>query len=122
MLASKRMRRAIDITVSVLVALVLVSPLDCFAAKTQRPEAMECCLKGKCEPSAKSAECCKVGVPDRDQVGSQPTDHRTALNVLSVVAVLPVDSPLINHTSLGEPFKHPPPRLDSISAGLPLLI
>ena len=121
MLASKRMRRAIDITVSVLVALVLVSPLDCFAAKTQRPEAMECCLKGKCEPSAKSAECCKAGVPDRDQVGPQPTDHRPALDVLSVVAVLPVDSPL-THVALGELDKHPPPRLDSISASLPLLI
>jgi len=121
-LASKRMRRAIDITVSVLVALVLLTPLDCFAAKAQRPEAMECCLKGKCEPSAKSAECCKAGVPDRDQVGPQPTDHRPALNVLSVLAVLPLDSPLINHTSLGEPVKHPPPRLDSISSSLPLLI
>ena len=121
MLASKRMRRTIDITVSALLGLVLTIPLDCFAAKTQRPEEMECCLKGKCEPNAKSAECCKVGVPDRDQVGPQPTDHRPALNVLSVVAVLPVDSPLI-HVALGELDKHPPPKLDSISASLPLLI
>jgi len=121
-LTSKRMRRAIDITVSVLLGLALTIPLDCFAAKTQRPEEMQCCLKGKCEPNAKSAECCKASVPDRDQVGPQLTDHRPALDVFSVVAVLPVDSPLINHTSLGEPVKHPPPRLDSISESLPLLI
>ena len=116
------MRRAIDIPVSVLLGLVLLTPLDCFAANAQRPEAMACCLKGKCEPNAKSAECCNAGVPDRDQVGPQPTDHRPALDVLPVIAVLPVEPSLINHTSLGEPVKHPPPRLDSISASLPLLI
>ena len=116
------MRRAIDITVSVLLGLLLVTPLDCFAATTQRPETMKCCVKGKCEPTAKSAECCKAGVPDPDQVGPQPTDHRLPLNILSVVAVLPVDSPLLHHSSLGEPIKHPPPKLDSISANLPLLI
>jgi hypothetical protein len=121
-LASKKMRRALNVGVSLLVGLALLIPLDCFAASDRRPDKMACCLKGKCEPKAKSADCCKTGAPDRDQVGPQPTDHRPALNVLSVVAVLPVDSPLINHTSLGEPVKHPPPKLDSISAGLPLLI
>ena len=121
MLASKGMRRAIDITVRVLVGVVLLTPLDCFAAKAQRPEAMKCCLKGKCEPNAKSAECCKA-VPDRDQVGPQSAGNRPALSVFSVVAVLSVDSPLIHHPSLGEPVQHPPPKLDSISASLPLLI
>jgi hypothetical protein len=43
------------------------------------------------------------------------------LQPLMVVAVLPVDSPLL-HVSLSEPIKHPPPRLDSISGSLPLLI
>jgi hypothetical protein len=43
------------------------------------------------------------------------------LDVLSVVAVIPVDSPLL-HVGLAEPVNHPPPRLDAISASLPLLI
>src|SRR5215471_2406716 len=115
------MRRAIDITVSLLVGLALLTPLDCFAANVHPPEAMDCCLKGKCEPTAKTAECCKTGIPDRDQVGPKPTDHRPVLDALSVIAVLRVDSPLLQ-VSLGEPVKHPPPRLDSISASLPLLI
>jgi hypothetical protein len=43
------------------------------------------------------------------------------LPALFVVAVLPVDFPFL-HVSLGGPIKHPPPRLDFISASLPLLI
>jgi hypothetical protein len=115
------MCRAVDITVSLLVGLALLTPLDCFAANVHRPDNMDCCLKGKCEPKAKSAECCKTGLPDRDQVGPKPTDHRPVLNVLTVVAVLPVDSPWL-HDGLAAPVNHPPPGLDSISAGLPLLI
>ena len=120
-LASKRMRRAINIAVTVVVGLVLLIPLDCFAANSQRPEAMECCLKGKCEPQAKSADCCKTGVPDRDQLGPNPTDHSTTPNVVLVIAVLPVQSNSF-HLDLRESLRHPPPRLDSIPASLPLLI
>jgi hypothetical protein len=115
------MRQAVNIAVSLLVGLALLTPLDCFAASEHHPETMDCCLKGKCEPKAKSAECCKTGAPDRDQVGPKPPNHRPVLPALFVVAALPVDSPLL-HVSLGEPVNHPPPRLESISASLPLLI
>jgi hypothetical protein len=43
------------------------------------------------------------------------------LKVLSVAAVLPSDSSLIQ-LNLSEPVRRPPPRLDYISASLPLLI
>ena len=121
MLASKKMRRTVKVAVSFLVGLALLIPLGCFASSDHRPETMDCCLKGKCEPKAKSADCCKTGVPDRDQIGPKPIDHRPLLPALFIVAFLPVDS-AYPHVSLGEAFKHPPPRLDSILAGLPLLI
>jgi hypothetical protein len=56
------MRRGVQIVVSLLAIVLLVRPFDCFANVRTR-EAMACCLKGKCVPSANADDCCKNTVP-----------------------------------------------------------
>jgi len=105
---------------SVLVALALLSPLDCFAATPRTREAADCCLQAKCAPKATSDECCKNKAPERDRLGPNSSDHQPAAGPLSLVAVLSLNPLVI--AGLNEPVKHPPPRLELIPSSLPLLI
>ncbi len=57
------MGRSIKIVVSLVAVLMLLRPFDCFAGGLRTPEAMKCCLKGKCAPSANADDCCKNNVP-----------------------------------------------------------
>jgi hypothetical protein len=101
---------------------LLLSPLTCFAAGAPKRQAEECCLKGKCAPTANSDECCKHTSPDRNQLA--PT--KAADQSSPLIAVLSVQTGTLIHTStfqsLGELVKHPPPRLDLAVPSLPLLI
>jgi len=115
------MRRAVQVTFGLLAVFALIRPFDCFAAGPQSREAAQCCLKDKCLPTANADECCKTGVPERDQLAPKSIDHRPVLISLAWAAVLSLDAPL-TITNLSNPVKHPPPRLSLISAGLPLLI
>jgi len=116
------MRRAVQVTFSLLAMLAVTTPLDCFAANVRAPEAMDCCLKAKCGPKANADVCCKSGVPERDLLAPKSTaGHRPALIALFVVGVPSVDPPP-DHLGLGECGKHPPPRLELIPTSLPLLI
>src|SRR5579875_1955351 len=56
------MRRGLQIVVSLLAILLLAHPFDCLA-NVRTPDAMRCCLKGQCAPTAKADGCCKNTVP-----------------------------------------------------------
>src|SRR5258708_38084816 len=70
------MRRGILILIALIVVVLLVMPFDCFATGASSQTDVDCCLKGKCAPTAKSDECCKNTVPDGNQfVPSKAADH-----------------------------------------------
>jgi hypothetical protein len=82
---------------------------------------MECCLKGKCAPTAKSDECCKNTIPDHNKLAPlKTTDHSSPLIALLAVGIPTLVSP--TSQPLGEPVRHPPPRVESTAPSLPLLI
>ncbi|MCU1326926.1 MAG: hypothetical protein JWN34_2296 [Bryobacterales bacterium] len=69
------MRRGLRIVVALAAVLLLVHPLDCFAARKTDQKARDCCKKGHCKPS-NSDDCCKATVQDGDQIlASKATDH-----------------------------------------------
>ena len=115
------MKRATQIAISVLAIVLLVRPLDCFG-KARTREAMECCLKGKCAPSAKADDCCKNTVPGANHfLNAKAADHSAP-----VVALAPASSsvplPVLAGERSGELLRHPPPPLLLTALNLPLLI
>src|ERR1019366_9846875 len=115
------MRRSFHIAISLMAVLLLLRPFDCFAGSSPRRQAMECCLKGKCAPTAKSDECCKNTVPDHNQLApAKSADHSFPLIVFIAVRIPTLVSPTFQ--SLGDPVRHPPPRIESTAPSLPLLI
>jgi hypothetical protein len=122
LLLSKRMRRGIKIAVSLIAVLLLVRPFDCFAAGVSSQKAAECCIKGKCAPTANSDECCKSSVPDRNSlVLSKAVDHSSPLIAFGEVQIPSLISPL-TFQSLTDHVTHPPPHIGLTAPSLPLLI
>src|SRR5215469_2122389 len=101
------MRRAVQVTLSLLVVFALLGPFDCFAASQRSHEAADCCLKGKCVPKARADECCKNAAPDRDLLGPKSTNHRPAAPALALVAV-PSQNPPLSVTPVNVSVEHPP--------------
>src|SRR5665213_4044825 len=58
------MRRGLHITITLMAVVLLLRPFDCLDGSSPKRQAMECCLKGKCAPTAKADECCKKTTPD----------------------------------------------------------
>ena len=115
------MKPSFHAVVSLLAILLLARPIDCFASGWSNREAMECCLKGKCAPTAK-ADCCKNTVPDGNQlVTSKATDHFVSLAALSSAPVI-VLVPNLSLESSIDLLKHPPPLAGLTAGSLPLLI
>src|SRR6185503_20505085 len=113
-----RMQRGVHIAISLIVVLLL-RPFDCFAGGAPKPQAMECCLKGKCVPTAKSDECCKNTVPDHAQLAPlKAADHSSPLIAFITVRIPTLVSPTFQ--PLGDPVRHPPPRIESTASSLPL--
>jgi hypothetical protein len=117
-----RMRHGFQIAISLMAVILLLRPFDCFAGAAPRRQAMDCCLKGKCVPTAKSDECCKNTVPDRNQLApSKAADHSSPLIALVAVHIpAPVSS--FTFGGVGDPVRHPPPRVGLAAPSLPLLI
>lgn len=112
------MRRGFHIAISLMVVVLLVRPFDCFAATAPSRQAADCCLKGKCVPTANSDECCKNTVPDNNQLApSKAAEHSIAFTVVHI-------PDLVSPTFLaaGDPVSHPPPGVRFTSHSLPLLI
>ncbi len=116
------MRRGLHIAISLVVVVLLLRPFDCFAAGVPNRQAADCCLKGKCVPTANSDECCKNTVPDDNQLApSKPAEHSSPLVAFTVVHI-PI---LVAPTFLGigsDLVRHPPPGTRPTSPSLPLLI
>ena len=117
-----RMRRGLHIAISLLAVIMLIRPFDCFASGAPTREAADCCLKGKCNPSANSDGCCKNTVPAGDQlVTAKAADHSPVLVTLIVPNSVSLISPW-GFQDLADPLRHPPPRIDLTPTNLPLLI
>jgi hypothetical protein len=116
------MRRGIHIAITMMVVVLLMRPFDCFAAGASSQKAVDCCLKGKCAPTANSDECCKSTVPDRNSlVQSKAADHSSPLIAFGEVHIPSLNSPLTFH-SLADHVTHPPPLIKLTAPSLPLLI
>jgi hypothetical protein len=115
------MKRAAQIAISVLAIILLVHPLDCFS-KARTREAMECCLKGKCAPSANADDCCKNTVPSANHfLNAKAADHSAPV-IAPVPASTSVPLPAPAGERFGELLRHPPPPLSLTALNLPLLI
>lgn len=115
------MGRSIQFVVSLLAIVLLVRPYDCFASVRTR-EAMDCCLKGKCVPSAHADDCCKNTIPAANHLlASKAAGHWTpmlALGVPSVSVPLPTVAIQISIDLL----RRAPPPLNLSAVNRPLLI
>ena len=119
-LSGHKMRHGLQIVLSMLAIVLLVRPFDCFA-NARTAEAMKCCLRGQCAPSAKGDDCCKNTVPGANHfVGSRALGHWTPLLALAPAAV---SVPLLPMSVPGcvDSVRHPPP-LSLTGLNLPLLI
>jgi len=115
------MRRGVQIAVSLLAIVLLVRPFDCFANARTR-EAMDCCLKGKCVPSANADDCCKNTVPAANHIlASRAAGHCTPLLSLGVPVVSTQLPPPAVHISVDSLRRAPPPP-NLTTLNRPLLI
>jgi len=109
------MLRSIRIVVTLAAVLLVARPFDCFANSMPDPKAMDCCLKGKCGPTAKADECCKNTAPeDKGLTTSKTTSHSPCLATQAAVGVSLV-------LSFADPVQQPPPA-HFTCRNLPLLI
>ena len=115
------MKRGLQIVVSLLAIVVLTRPFDCFA-NARTPEAMRCCMKGRCAPSAKADDCCKNTVPDTNHfLGAKAAGHRTHLVALApTLGSVPL--PALSVPVWEDSGRHPPPPLNLPALYLPLII
>ena len=115
------MRRGFHIAISLMVVVLLLRPFDCFAAGAPSRQAADCCLKGKCVPTANSDECCKNIVPDNNQLApSKAAEHSSPLMAFTVVHIPDLVSPTF--LAAGDPVSHPPPGVRFTFPSLPLLL
>ena len=119
-LFSLRMRRKVQIAVSV-IAMLLIRPLDCLAFGSSPSETAKCCLKGKCAPSAKADDCCRASVPDSSQSvpGASAAYSYPPIDLIGVQ--LPNFVPLLHSELHFDTVRHPPP-LNRAPYTPPLLI
>jgi hypothetical protein len=116
------MKRGIHILVTLLAIVMLVRPFDCFAIGAPSQKSADCCLKGKCTPTANSDECCKSVVPDASQLLTpKAADHLSPLVAFTAIHISILISPMI-FERLAAPVKHPPPLVGVNADSLPLLI
>ena len=115
------MRRGVQIVVSLLAIVLLAHPFDCFASARTR-EAMDCCLKGKCVPSANADDCCKNTVPAANHfLGSKAAGHWTPMVALGTPSVS-VSLPPLPVRIFVDLLRRAPPPLNLSALNRPLLI
>lgn len=115
------MKRGFQIVVSLLAIVLLARPFDCFAT-ARTPEAMKCCLKGQCAPSAKADDCCKNTSPATNHfIGSKTAGHWTPPIALATATNL-VLLPTLSVSGWLDSVRHPAPPIGLTAPNLPLLI
>ncbi len=116
------MKRGIHIVLSLLAVVMLVRPLDCFAGGMRNREAMDCCLKGKCAPTANSDDCCKNTVPGGNHfLLSKAAGHLASVATIPLAPVS-LAIPALSAEALDDSVTHPPPLANLTARNLPLLI
>jgi hypothetical protein len=116
------MKQGIHFVVSLLAVILLVRPFDCFASGLRDRDAMDCCLKGKCAPTAKSDDCCKNTVPgDSHLLPSQAANHSTSTFAVARASVS-IALPVLTDQGAVASLRHPPPLSNLGTRNLPLLI
>src|SRR5260370_8326096 len=71
------MRGGIHISISVITALLLLKPFDCFSSGQFSQKAADCCKKGKCVPSSNADDCCKGTLPGGKQLVASKAPQRS---------------------------------------------
>src|SRR5215467_6055316 len=116
------MKQGIHFVVSLLAVILLVRPFDCFASGLRDRDAMDCCLKGKCAPTAKSDDCCKNTVPgDSHLLPSQAANHSAGTFAIARDTVS-IPPPAFTDQGSIASLRHPPPSSNLTMRNLPLLI
>jgi hypothetical protein len=116
------MHRGIKVLIALAVVVLLARPFDCFAAGESSQKVADCCLKGKCVPTANSDECCKNTVPGAGQlVAPKAVDHSSPL-IAFTTAGIPIPISHLTFNGPVDPVTHPPPRIGLTVPSLPLLI
>src|ERR1700691_2061580 len=123
MLLWAHMRRALHIAVTLIVALLLLRPFECFAAGDPTSKVADCCLKGKCAPTANSDACCRNSIPDRDHfVPLNVAGHLHLSPPIAIAAVyVPAPAPRSTLRIYAGSVRHQPPRIELIAPSLPFL-
>src|SRR5262249_50411188 len=120
--SGNQMKRSTHMLLSLLAVVLLVRPFDCFANAKPDREAMDCCLKAKCAPTAQSDACCKNTIPDGGQlIVSKASTHSVPLIGLRIASISIEIPQLWPDGSIGS-LTHPPPSPALIARNLPLLI
>jgi hypothetical protein len=115
------MQRGLQISIALVAVVLLARPFDCFAAGAPGQKVADCCLKGKCVPTANSDECCKNTVPSPGQLVTAKTDHSSPLIAFTAAGVpIPISPWMFD--DLVDTVRHPPPRIGLTAPSLPLLI
>jgi hypothetical protein len=116
------MHRGIKVLIALAVVVLLARPFDCFAAGEPSQKVADCCLKGKCAPTANSDECCKNTLPAAGQlVTSRAVDHSSPLITFTTTGI-PILISTLTFDGLVDTVRHPPPRIGLTAPNLPLLI
>lgn len=116
------MKRGIHMIVSLLAVLLLAKPFDCFASGAPNPEVMDCCLKGKCAPVAKSNQCCSISASDGNQFVLSKESGRWAPPADAPAAPAFPAAPGLALRGPVDTLSHPPPSASRAGRSLPLLI
>jgi hypothetical protein len=116
------MKRSIHIVVSLLAVILLARPFDCFASAKPSASAMDCCLKGKCGPTAKSDDCCKNSASDGGQAVLSKAGAQAAPMLALAVAPVSFATPSASADGWINSLRRPPPSRDLAARNLPLLI
>jgi len=114
------MRRGLQIVVSLLAILLLAHPFDCLA-NVRTPDAMQCCLKGQCAPTAKADGCCKNTVPGTNHFLIAKALTQVTPLVASASSAVSVPLPGLSVPGWLDPARRPPP-VSLAALKLPLLI
>jgi hypothetical protein len=120
MLVCGSMGRVLHIAVSVIMAVLPLRSVPCFASGVPRSHVAGCCLKGKCAPTTSSDAPCRNFVPDPLAPSKVA---RYASPLITVIAVyVPALAPRSTFPALADATRHPPPRIELTVPSLPLLV
>jgi hypothetical protein len=115
------MQRGLQISIALAAVVLLTRPFDCFASGEPSQKVADCCLKGKCVPTANSDECCKNTVPSSGQLVTSKADDSSPLIAFTAAHISTLISPA-TFERLVASVRHPPPRVGVNADSLPLLI